>query len=275
MRFAASRAMARAGMSDIRNFISISTSANDPSRLRAETGNPFLKPALSDQFDVTLEWYFARVGSLTFDAFYKNIHNFFYQDIIHRQLTNNGVTVDIDIRGPSNYKGSGKVKGFEVAYQQTFDFLPWLFSGLGVSANYTYIDSSGLPASRGDQGPAANFDFGRLPLEQLSKHNVNVQAFYEKGPVSFRVAYNWRSKFLLTAQDVIFPYYPIYNAAGGQMDASALISVNKFVKVGIQAVNLNNQVTKTLQQFSPDGKLGPRSFFMNDRRFNFIIRGNF
>ena len=44
---------------------------------------------------------------------------------------------------------------------------------------------------------------GNLPLEQLSRHTVNVQAFYEKGPVSLRVAYNWRSRFLLTASDVI------------------------------------------------------------------------
>jgi TonB-dependent receptor len=275
MRFAASRALARAGMSDIRNFVTISTNQNDPARLRAEAGNPFLKPALSDQFDITLEWYFARVGSLTFDAFYKNIHNFFYQAITPREITNNGVTRTIDIRGQANYAGSGKVKGFEIAYQQTFDFLPGLLSGLGASGSYTYIDSKGLPVARGDTGPATNFDFGRLPLEQLSKHTVNAQVFYEKGPLTLRLAYNWRSRFLLTAQDVIFPYYPIYNAASGGLDGSVLFSVNKYVKVGIQAQNLNNQIVRTLQQFSSDGKLGDRSYFMSDRRFNFIIRGNF
>jgi TonB-dependent receptor len=274
-RFAASRALARAGMGDIRNFITIAVNQNDPSRLRADTGNPFLKPALSDQFDATLEWYFARVGQLTFNAFYKNIHNFFYQAITPRSITNNGVSTTIDIRGPANYSGSGKVKGFEIAYQQTLDFLPGLLSGFGLSGSYTYIDSKGLPVVRSDTGPATNFDFGRLPLEQLSKHVVNAQVFYEKGPVSLRVAYNWRSRFLLTAQDVIFPYYPIYNAAGGQFDGSAMFNVSKTVKIGLQAVNINNNVTKTLQQFSPDGKLGPRSYFMNDRRFNFIIRGNF
>jgi len=128
-RFAASRALARPGLSDIRNFITIGTSPLDPSRLSAQAGNPFLRPALSDQFDVTLEWYFARVGSLTFDAFYKNIHNFFYQAVTPRIVTNNGITETIDIRGPANYSGTGKVKGFEVAYQQTFDFLPWVLAG--------------------------------------------------------------------------------------------------------------------------------------------------
>jgi hypothetical protein len=32
-------------------------------------------------------------------------------------------------------------------------------------------------------------------------------------------------------------------------------------------------VTKTLQQYTLDGRLAPRSYFMNDRRFSFIVRG--
>jgi outer membrane receptor protein involved in Fe transport len=125
--------------------------------------------------------------------------------------------------------------------------------------------------------PAASPSTGRgtLPFEGLSKHNVNVTGFYEKGPLSIRAAYNWRSKFLQTAADEIFPYFPIYNAATGQLDASVFYSVNKNVKVGIQGVNLTNEVTKTLQQFTPDGLTGPRSYFINDRRFSFILRGTF
>jgi outer membrane receptor protein involved in Fe transport len=116
---------------------------------------------------------------------------------------------------------------------------------------------------------------GNLPLEQLSKHTVNVQAFYEKGPVSLRVAYNWRSRFLLTAADVIYPYYPIFNAAQGNMDASLFITLTKNIKVGVQGVNLLNTITKTEQQFTPDGLVGPRSYYMNDRRYSFIVRGSF
>ena len=93
--------------------------------------------------------------------------------------------------------------------------------------------------------------------------------------MSIRVAYNWRSKFLLTESDVIFPYMPIYNDKGGTLDASAFYSVADYLKIGVQAQNLTNEVTKTLQQFTPDGQLGPRSYFMNDRRFSFIVRGSF
>jgi len=117
---------------------------------------------------------------------------------------------------------------------------------------------------------------GNLPLEQLSKHNFNVTAFYEKGPLSLRAAYNWRSRFLLTASDVIFPYYSIFNEPTGQLDASIFFSITDQIKIGVQGVNLLNEVTRTTQAYTGDPRdLAPRSYFMNDRRYSFILRGNF
>ncbi|HEX8623106.1 MAG TPA: hypothetical protein VF718_14150, partial [Allosphingosinicella sp.] len=79
----------------------------------------------------------------------------------------------------------------------------------------------------------------------------------------------------LTSSDVIFPFFPIFNEKAGYLDASAFYSINKHIKVGVQGVNLLNTVTKTTQQFTQTGLLGPRSYFMNDRRFSFILRGSF
>jgi outer membrane receptor protein involved in Fe transport len=107
----------------------------------------------------------------------------------------------------------------------------------------------------------------------VSKHSFNLQPFYEKGPLSIRMAYNWRSKFLLTESDVIFPYFPIWNDKTGTLDASAFYSITPKLKFGVQAQNLTNEVTKTLQQYTLDGRLAPRSYFMNDRRFSVILRG--
>ena len=156
---------------------------------------------------------------------------------------------------------------------------------MGASANYTYIDSSGLPNTflNGGAVPTdSTVPPGNLPLEQLSKHNFNVSAFYEKGPVSLRAAYNWRSRFLLTASDVIFPYYSIFNEPTGQLDASIFFNVGSVtglpgdLRIGVQGVNLTNEVTKTTQAYTGDPDvLAPRSYFMNDRRFSFVIRGSF
>lgn len=284
LRFAGSKVLTRPDNGYIRNYFtaSLDTSGN----FTGSAGDPTLLPATAWQFDASLEWYFARVGSITLNGFYKSIDNFFFQAVREETITNaSGESRSVTIRGPANFEGTGKVKGFEVAYQQTFDFLPAPLDGFGVSANYTYIDSQGLPNTFLNGGLVPNDSTippGNLPLEQLSKHNYNVSAFYEKGPISIRGAYNWRSRFLLTASDVIFPYYSIFNEPTGQLDASVFINIGSIlglpgdVRVGVQGVNLLNEVTRTTQAYTGDPDvLAPRSYFMNDRRFSFILRGNF
>ena len=279
LRFAASKVITPPDNALIRNYFTPSLQPNGT--FTGSAGNPLLVPASAKQFDISLEWYFAQVGSLTLNGFYKDISNFFYQDTRTTTLTNaSGITRTInDVRTPANFDGSGKVKGFEIAYQQTFDFLPSPLDGFGVQANYTYIDSEGLPNSflnTGEPVTPSTVPPGNLPLEQLSKHNYNIAGFYEKGPISLRAAYNWRSRFLLTPADVIFPYYSIFNEPTGQLDASVFINVGDNIRVGVQGVNLLNEVTKTTQAYTGDPDLlAPRSYFMNDRRFSFIIRGNF
>ena len=279
LRFAASKDMARPSLADIRNFITVGLDANG--NPNSSAGNPFLKPITSNNFDATLEWYFAGsgIGSLTADVFYKSVHNYIYSSTVARDITNNGVTQTVLVRGPSNFDGTGKVKGFELSYTQTYDFLPGILSGLGLSANYTYVKSKGIPNSFLNTGAAVTNVpptgvTGTLPLAQLSKHTVNIEPFYEKGPFSLRVAYNWRSKFLLTESDVIFPYTPIFQKAYGTLDASVFYTIFPFLKVGVQAQNLTNAITKTVQQFTLTGLQGPRSDVMQDRRFSFILRGS-
>jgi TonB-dependent receptor len=280
LRFAASKDFARPALADIRNFLNIGFDQSS-NTLTATAGNPFLKPITSDNADATVEWYFggSRVGSLTFDVFYKAIHNYVFQQVISRDITSNGVTETVAVRGPANFTGTGKVKGFEVSYTQTYDFLPGPLSGFGLSANYAYVKSKGVPNSFLNGGaPTSIPPIGSgftLPLAQLSKHTINIEPFYEKGPISVRLAYNWRSKFLLTESDVIFPYFPIFQRAYGTLDASAFYQLTPFMKIGVQAQNLTNSVTKTDQMFTTGGLLGPRSQVMQDRRYSFIVRGTF
>ena len=277
LRFAASKVLTRPDNSYIRNFLTLGLGTSG--ELTASAGNPFIRPATAWQFDASAEWYFDDVGSLTLNGFYKSIDDFFYQAVTNRSITSNGITRDVLVRGPANFDGTGKIKGFELAYQQTYEFLPQPFDGFGIQANYTFIKSSGLPNTFLNGGNVPNSSTvppGNLPLEQLSKHNFNVTAFYEKGPLSLRAAYNWRSRFLLTASDVIFPYYSIFNEPTGQLDASIFFSITDQIKIGVQGVNLLNEVTRTTQAYTGDPRdLAPRSYFMNDRRYSFILRGNF
>jgi TonB-dependent receptor len=154
-----------------------------------------------------------------------------------------------------------------------------LLNGFGLGANYTYVDSSGVRQSTLSEtdpdvsaGRTANIDTSLLPLQGLSKHTFNLTPFYEKGPLSMRLSYSWRSRFLLTVRDVIVPFAPIFNEPTGQLDGSIFYSVSDKIKVGVQAVNLLNEITRTSQVLNNDLQRAPRSWFMQDRRFTGVVR---
>lgn len=251
------------------------------------SGSPDLKPVTADSFDLTAEWYFNRVGSLTFSAFYKEIKGVVVYDTSRESFTNNGQTFEAVVSREFNSPVTGKVKGFEVAYQQTYDFLPGILSGLGLQANYTYVDSSGVPQPTldpGDPSVAAGLvstvDTSRFGLQGLSKHNFNITPFYDYKGLSMRASYSWRSQYLLTTRDVITPFDPVFQEDYGQLDASVFYQVTRNLRLGVQGVNLTNSITKTsVAVQGPDGvddvRIIPRGWFMNDRRISMIARFNF
>ncbi|WP_374406164.1 TonB-dependent receptor [Pelagerythrobacter sp.] len=237
------------------------------------TGNRFLMPVESWNYDLSAEWYFNTVGSLTASLFLKEISNVVNEGAAIRSFTSpSGATTDVLVNGPYN-TDEGTLKGFELAYQQSYDFLPGILSGLGSQLTYTYVDAGDFNNSTlgAEQSPFAS----GLPLAGVSKHTVNAVVFYEKGPLSARAAYNWRSEFLQTPRDVIFPYSPIYGESTGQLDASIFFALTDRIKLGVQGVNLLDEVTRTSQVIDFDGTRVTRSAFRNDRRYTFVARFDF
>ena len=278
-----------------RNFYTLTLAANQADLeagdglpiARSTVGNPYLRPIEGTNFDLSAEWYFnpGGVGQLSLALFHKRLKNVLTNGVERLPFTNNGATFDAIVTTPTNSDETGKISGFELAYQQVYDFLPGFLSGLGVNATYTYVKSSGVSQSTLSEtdpdvsaGNNSNVDTSFLPLQGLSKHTVNFTPFYEKGPISLRVAYNWRSRFLLTTRDVIVPFAPIMNEPTGQIDASLFYSITPNLKLGVQGVNLTNEITRTTQVLEADESgllLAPRSWFMNDRRFTGIVRFTF
>ncbi|CAM8672751.1 TonB-dependent receptor [Sphingobium sp.] len=224
-------------------------------------GNPYLKPMKSDNLDLSLEWYFSRTGSLTAAGFYKNIKNYIQTAVTPRNVTfNNGNTYEYQVTSFNNV-AKGKVKGFELAYQQFFDFLPGPLSGLGMQANFTYVDSKA--PSPATTGPVVN-----VPLELLSKYNYNLVGIYELGGLSARVAYNWRSKYVVTTAGNGTGNLPIFNKPFGQVDASISYNVTPQFALTVDGVNLTNARRSTY--FGIDSR--PRDVVVNDRRISLTAR---
>ena len=254
--------------------------------LAISTGNRNLRPIKSWNFDLSTEWYFNSVGSLTAAFFVKKIDGIVQNGLgLVNYTAPSGLSQDVVIKGPAN-DINGTLKGVEVAYQQTYGFLPGLLSGLGAQLSYTYVDGSdfpnpnisgiGSPSVNSDGGPINAGPFvGQLPLAGISEHTVNATVFYEKGPISMRAAYNWRSEFVVTVRDDLFPFSPIYQEPGGQLDASIFFNVTDNVKLGVQGVNLLDQVTKLSTVIDYDGTRVTSAAFRNDRRYTFIARFEF
>jgi TonB-dependent receptor len=185
--------------------------------------------------------------------------------------------------------GTARIQGAEIGWTQFFDFLPAPFDGLGVSANYTYIDSSTKIPNEVDAQPVDTdgSTFGDMPADGLSKNSYNVALFYEKGPWQIRVAYNWRSEYLLAVGangyngtnnnldgDSIAWKLPVYSDAYGQLDSSIFYKFNDHVQLGLEMNNLNNAEQRTLMDQNGAGKR-VTSWYVNDTRYAATLRVTF
>ncbi|TNE60792.1 MAG: TonB-dependent receptor [Sphingomonadales bacterium] len=280
-RFAVSKGISRP---DLALFRAGGTIADNTTDLQSEgtletgplfqlsTGNRNVQAVESWNYDLSAEWYFDAVGSLTVSAFLKDLKGIVSSGVNVVDYPSAVGDIPVEVNGPSNELG-GTLKGFEVSYQQTYDFLPGLLSGLGSQLTYTYVDAGDFTNADliGNRGNFASIQ----PLQGVSKHTVNATVFYEKGPLAARAAYNWRSDFLITPRDDIFPFSPIWQESTGQLDASIFYSVTDSIKLGVQGVNLLDEVTRTTQVVDFDGTRLTRSAFRNDRRFTFLARFDF
>ncbi|WP_193161951.1 TonB-dependent receptor [Microbulbifer hainanensis] len=272
VRFAASQAIWRPAFTDMKALMSISANWKDgvtpptdatgfdPSMLYfslTSDGNPYLEPMKANQFDLSAEYYFDDQGGMAHVAlFRKDVSDFF------RTATGTATVDGFDVvTSRTENVGSADINGAEIGVTKFFDFLPAPWDGLGVQANYTYIDSStDVP----DEVSPVNTDgssYSNLPFEGLSKDSYNLVGMYEKDRFYARLAWNWRSKYLVavgpngwngTDNDITWRL-PVYNDDYGQLDLSLGYDINEKVSVNFEAANLTQENTEGLID---QGKMG-------------------
>jgi len=281
-RFSYSKAMFRPNFSDMQAYLQLylnlnagavngSTNINDYNG-SASGGNPWLEPMKADQYDLSLEWYYADVGSAWVNLFRKDIDGF----IRTGRYTQDYAGFPYVIQAPAN-QDKAKLDGWELGWRHFWDF------GFGIEASYTYIDSSTdvteqtIPVDT--DGTSYNPD--TLPYEGLSKKSYSTIFMFENERFSARLAYTWRDEFLVSIgpngfngnnQNIQWQI-PVFQEDYGQWDGSIFFNINEHFAIGIEANNLTNEeiILSGRQLNSPGGK----TYSVQDSRYALTLRGNF
>ena len=250
LRFAAARTMARPDYTDIVPRVTL-----NPGSLSGNGGDPSVKPFRADQFDVSIEWYPDRETIVAGALYYKDIASYIVntstQEIFPIETTTPNLTrctpagtgtpnlfkCLFDITRRSNGPG-GTNKGFELQVSRP------IWGGFGVIGNYTYSDAK---SNNGDAIPGN------------SKHAFNVTGYYERGPISARLSYTYRSKFFIDIDRAS----PLNQKSTSSLDASASYKLTDNVWLTADAVNLTNE---KIEQYSGT-TVRPRAIYDNGRQF--------
>jgi len=252
LRAAASKTITRPTFGSLSPSLTLNANPVDPNLNSGSQGNPDLKPVRATSYDLSLEYYPNKSDVFYVAGFQKDVTGFIGN--FSEQRTYDGVSYLIRT---SKNLNPAKIKGTEFGFQHFFNYLPAPFDGLGLQANYTYVDSS-TPTTVSGVGTPVN-----APLTNLSKRSYNLIAMYEKGPFSGRIAYNYRSDFVTG-----FAYFVNTGLLNqvmmgyADLDASLNYNLTKNVQIAIQGVNLTN----ALRYQAYGSKQFPSNIYLDGRQ---------
>lgn len=269
VRFSVARQMARPRMYDMR---ASRTWGYNPANAAATTlqqspwsgggGNSKLRPWASNSVDLSFERYFAeKRGYFAVAGFYKKLTNYIYEQQSVADFTGYPVTSGPApvlrqgiVSQPVNGAG-GNISGGEISLSLSSELFNRDIKGFGLVMSGAYTDSSIMP-----WGPTN----ASAPIAGLSRHVVNMTAYYERKGFSARVSNRYRSenRQYITTFGVPSPSGDV-NPNGGfsvaqpesVIDAQITYAFSKGPMKGltilVQAYNLNNEPLVTYENNDP------------------------
>jgi TonB-dependent receptor len=229
-------------------------------------GNPDLQPITSTNYDLSLEYYFARTGFAAIALFRRDVSDFIIDVTEVRNIPDVGL---VRINSPVNAP-SGRLQGIEAQFRTFFDLegMPNWARGFGTEFNVTYIDNR-LDA------PVTGQDIPDIKFPDVSRWSYNLVGFYEQGPLTARVAYNRRSKYVQIFQAV--PGAVIereFTNGVSRLDASVSYTISDNLTF---AADVSNILGKPFRNFrtTEDNFIFPRDVRYEERVYSAGIRFRF
>jgi TonB-dependent receptor len=263
LRASVSRSMTRANPDALRPGINFSS----PSADTATLGSPDLKPYISDNFDVGVEYYMGREGYLSATVFQKNLNGFTlnqnttvpFSALAAYGITYNNLTPtqqgSLDARGGQNVativttsqrnaSGLLKVQGLELGWVQPLDkLLPW--RGFGFSETLTMINQKAS-----GEGSAGFVALG------VPKKSNNFQVYYENHGVLARLSHSYSQGSQISGPNQNgIPNAALFSDDFKQLDLSTqfdlaeLLERDNYPTLTFDVVNLTNTTRRAYFQF--------------------------
>ena len=174
-------------------------------------GNPDLEPATTDNYSLDWEWYFDDIGAIKIAGFYKVTKN-----PLQNNVTVGGLEllpedlvlptevsffnplpdpIEIQVSQPVNDPDDNAVLGVEVVAERQLTFLPGIWSGLGIYANYTYTDSETERelTFRNSEGVEEEVSIV-VPYNDAPEHQGTLGLVYNKYGVDATLFYSRQSR---------------------------------------------------------------------------------
>lgn len=236
--------------------------------------SPYLDPFYATQYDLSYEHYMEDSnGAFVVALFYKNIESFINDITIDPfDFEAHGYVMPRYVPGTEpgnpdslppvevipgalntaiNNTGGGYIRGLEVAYTQTFDFLPGYLSGLGFSGSYSYTESD-IQQQTDLSGTTVD-----ITLPGLSESVYSATAFYDWEDFSTRINVRYRDRFV--SEQVAVETQLAFFADETVIDYQASYAINDKLSVLFQVNNLTDEPTKTY--FNQVAQTGTVQFF--------------
>ncbi|GGY61236.1 TonB-dependent receptor [Cellvibrio zantedeschiae] len=262
LRLALARVLSRAPINRLANFNQGSIDANNPNGPTYNYGSnssPTLKPFLADQIDISYEHYMPDTnGSFSIAAYHREIKSFIQDASIENfdfaangfpipetfPVVEGGLVVDKPVRNgtytfSTNNAEGGYIRGLEISYTQTFNWLPGLFKGLGVSGSISKVDSKITTVSTLDpNNPDSN-----LPFSGLVEDSGNITIFYSYENFETRLSTTHQGSFVGEALNIARA--PVIYAAETVMDFQASYKFDNGINMIFSVSNLTDEPNRS------------------------------
>ena len=300
-RFSYSRSLARPPIGELTPNRTFVGNPNVRNRL-IETGNPDLLPYVSDNFDISVEWYYGEGSYASLGYFKKRVDNFLVtttiQDTIpglldpyigaeaelaRAQLVAQNISPDDQavfrqinlnrgtaVTDPVRAQPGDPLTVFDIRSTENTE-VGNLF-GWELAVQHMFWDSgfgvqANLTIVNGDVDADRDVIGQEFALPGLSD-SANLAVFYENDMFSARLAYNWRDEFL---SDFDSFGSPVFTEEYAPLDANVTWFATEQLALFFEAINITEEVQRVYVRY-------PEQFIRGNQygaRFNIGARYNF